>query len=244
MTDELLVDCRGPVTRLTLNRAAKLNALNAALVDQFLAAIAVATGDGTRLFVVEGAGRGFSGGFDFGGLEQESDGDLVLRFVRLELLLAAVQHAPFATLALVHGPCFGAAADLVACCMHRIAAPDARFRMPGLRFGVVLGTRRLAALIGRDAARDLLATSKVFRADEAKRIGLVREVLDRSLWSERVAALAAEASALPGASQQALLRMTIPDTRDADLAELARAVAAPGLKARIAAYLTELAKAT
>jgi hypothetical protein len=78
----------------------------------------------------------------------------------------------------------------------------------------------------------------------AKRIGFMREVLDRSLWPERVAALAAEASALPAASQQALLRMTIPDTRDADLAELARAVAVPGLKSRIAAYLAKLAKAT
>jgi hypothetical protein len=94
--------------------------------------------------------------------------------------------------------------------------------MPGLRFGVVLGTRRLAALIGSDAARDLLASSKVFLADAAKRIGFVREVLDRSLWPERVAALAAEASP-PAASQQTLLRVTIPDTRDADLAELARA---------------------
>jgi len=90
MTDELLVDRRGPVTRLTLNRPAKLNALNTALADQLLAAISVATGEGTRLLVVEGPGGGLSDGFDFGGLDQESDGDLALRFVRLELLLLVV----------------------------------------------------------------------------------------------------------------------------------------------------------
>jgi hypothetical protein len=58
----------------------------------------------------------------------------------------------------------GAGADLVAACDWRIAAPATRFRMPGLRFGIVLGTRRFAALVGADAAHEILVTSRSFGA--------------------------------------------------------------------------------
>lgn len=144
----------GSLTRVRLNRAEKLNAFNAELVDGLMHAVRTAHEDGTRLLVITAEGKGFSGGFDLNDLDAQSDGDLLLRFVRVEELLQAVHHAPFATLALVHGACYGAAADLVAACHFRVAAPDARFRMPGLRFDLVLGTRiilrRLMLSIGQD----------------------------------------------------------------------------------------------
>lgn len=236
----LEIERDGDVKTLWLSRSEKLNALDQALVEALIEAVAVSATDGTRLLVFCGQGKGFSGGFDFSDVDRQSDGDLALRFLRIEQLLQAVAHAPFMTLGLVHGPCYGAAADLVASCARRIAAADARFRMPGLRFGVVLGTRRLARLIGQAAARGLLSTSRVFDAAEARRLGFVDEVVPADQWRDVVAATAAEARQLTVASAEALLRVTAGDTRDADLAELARAVAAPGLKARIASYLESL----
>src|SRR5512143_1710364 len=130
----------GAVRTLDLDRPDKMNALNAPLVDELLHAVTAAYDDGTRAMVLRGSGRNFSAGFDLSDVESASEGDLLLRFVRLEQLLQAVYHAPFETIALVHGRNFGAGVDLVCACARRIADPDATFRMPGLKFGLVLGT--------------------------------------------------------------------------------------------------------
>lgn len=237
MTDPLLIERDGGVTTLVLNRPEKRNALSAELVEAMIAAIAAARDDGTRLLVIRGAGAGFSGGFDFGNLDEHGDGDLALRFIRLELLLQDIWHAPFATMALAHGACYGAAADIVASCHRRIAAPGTTFRMPGLAFGISLGTRRLAAVVGADAARGLLETSAVFGEDEALACRFLTDISEEDGWPDAVSQAAAAAQALPHSSQRLLQSQTVEDLRSQDLAVLARSVAEPGLKQRIAAFL-------
>jgi enoyl-CoA hydratase/carnithine racemase len=167
MDNELLRQHDGRVTHLTLNRLQKANALSASLVEALLNAIEYAYTDGTRLLILDGNGDNFCAGFDFTAYLEATEGDLVLRFIRIEHLLQQLHHAPFATLVLAHGKNFGAGSDLVCACSLRVAAPGTTFRMPGLRFGIVLGTRRLAHRIGADAARDVLATSRTLAADEA-----------------------------------------------------------------------------
>lgn len=233
---ELLITREGAITRLTLNRAAKANALSGELVEALLAAVDTAHRDGTRLLVLQGDGKHFCAGFDFGGFEHLSEGDLALRFIRIETLLQALYHAPFATLALAHGRVFGAGADLVACCHTRIAAPGTTFRMPGLRFGVVLGTQRLARRIGGGRARELLAASSTFDAEEAQRMAFVNQIIDRPSWPDVVHAALATAQTLTAEAAAALNQQTTPDTRADDMAALARSVSTPGLKQRIAIY--------
>ncbi|HEV2007155.1 MAG TPA: enoyl-CoA hydratase/isomerase family protein, partial [Burkholderiales bacterium] len=150
MDNELLRQHDGHVTHLTLNRPQKANALSASLVEALLNAVEYAYTDATRLLILDGNGDHFCTGFDFTGYLEMSDGDLVLRFIRIEHLLQQLYHAPFATLVLAHGRNFGAGCDLVCAGSLRVAAPGATFRMPGLRFGIVLGTRRLAHRIGAD----------------------------------------------------------------------------------------------
>ena len=108
MTDELIRRHEGHLTRLTLNRAAKANALSASLVESLIDAVDYACTDGTRLLILDGAGPHFCAGFDFTAYDTLSDGDLALRFIRIETLLQALYHAPFETLALAHGRVFGA----------------------------------------------------------------------------------------------------------------------------------------
>src|SRR5688572_30305656 len=139
---EVLVERANGVLALTLNRPEKMNALSAAVVEALGREVDAASRDGTRLLVLRGNGKNFSAGFDFGGYQQQSEGDLMLRFVRIAELLQAIEHAPFDTLALAHGKNFGAGVDLVGACARRILSPDATCRMPGLRFGLVLGTDR------------------------------------------------------------------------------------------------------
>lgn len=229
----------GQVTRLTLNRPQKANALSAPIVEALLDAVEHAYGDGTRLLILEGAGPHFCAGFDFTDYLGASDGELAVRFIRIESLLQALYHAPFETMAFAHGKIFGAGADLVASCSTRIATPEATFRMPGLRFGVVLGTRRLAQRIGADRARDILAASRTFGAEEALQTGFLTGVAPQAGWPDLVKQARAQCHLLSPAAAAALHRQTLQDTRAEDMAALARSVSAPGLKERIRLFRDE-----
>lgn len=236
MSEELLRSHDGHVTRLTLNRPQKANALSASLVEALLDAVEYAATDGTRLLILEGAGPHFCAGFDFSDLQAQSEGDLALRFIRIETLLQTLHHAPHQTLALAHGRVFGAGADLVASCGLRVAEPGTTFRLPGLRFGVVLGTRRLAQRIGTDRARAILSGSVTFDADAALADGFLTQVAAREQWPGLVAQARETADALTPAASAALFRCSIGDSRAEDMAELARSVSVPGLKERIRRY--------
>ncbi len=234
--EELLRDRQASVTQLTLNRPHKANALSAGLVEALLAAIDEAHDDGTRLLVLNGAGTHFCAGFDFTGFEDGSDADLVLRFIRIETLLQKLYHAPFRTLGLAQGRTFGAGADLIAACDTRIAAPDAAFCMPGLRFGIVLGTRRLAQRIGGEAARDALRTARSFAAEEAVSLGFATRIAPAQDWPGITAQCAQDSEVLDPGAAAVLQRCTRVDTRAEDLADLVRSASRPGLKERIRTY--------
>ncbi len=237
MWNSIAVERDGLTTVVTLNRPDKLNAFNAEIVDELLLAVQQAEQNDTRLLVFKSNGKGFSGGFDLSDVESSSDGDLLLRFVQVEALLQAVYHAPFATSAFVHGPCYGAAADLVAACQSRVATPDARFRMPGLRFGIVLGTGRLNNLVGSDEARSLLLRDKPFGADEALSKGFVTEICDQTEWVARQDQLLHDSSQLTEEAFEALTQRTTIDTRNADLAALVNSVRQGSIKERIRVYV-------
>ena len=114
MSEILLTERRDDaVAILTLNRPERGNALSPALVEALAAALATAAADGTRLLVLRGNGRHFCTGFDLTDLEAQSDGDLVLRILRVERLLQAIFHAPFHTMALAHGRVTGAGAEML-----------------------------------------------------------------------------------------------------------------------------------
>ena len=235
----LRAERRGATLQLTLARPEKMNALDAELVEALLREVQAAYGDGTRLLVLSGEGANFSAGFDVAGFESQSEGDLLLRFVRIEQLLQALRHAPFDTLALAHGKNFGAGADLVCACARRVAAADASFRMPGLRFGILLGTRLFADRVGEARARQVLQVSRTFAAPEALEWGFLTEVAPQDAWGAvREKAEAAAATLTPEAAAR-LYRATTAEHRDRDLAELVRSAAEPGLKMRIAEYLTK-----
>jgi len=185
---ELLTERAGATLTLTLNRPDKMNALSASLVEALQAAVDEAARSGVRLLVLRGNGRNFSAGFDFGGVEAQSEGDLLLRFVRIELLLQAVWTAPLRTVACVHGRAWGAGADLVAACDVRLAQAATTFRFPGAAFGIVLGTRRLAERIGATQARAIVTSGREIGAPEALRLGLVTGIVEQS-GADAVAAL-------------------------------------------------------
>ena len=227
--------------QLTLNRPDNANALNPELTEALIEAVTQARD--TRLCVIRGAGRHFCAGFDLSDLEQLSDGDLLWRFVRIETLLQAVHHAPFAVVALGHGQIIGAGADLFAACWRRVATADARFRMPGWNFELALGTRRLTRLVGPDAARDLLIDSRQISAAQGLACGLVTDISSAEQWPLLLDDLLRRASALSPTALAELLELTTDDCRNDDFAAIVQSAGRPGLKQRITAYREQMTAA-
>ena len=236
MTRVLHVEQNGSSWTITLSRPEKMNALSSELVEALIHGVADAHARGARLLVFKGEGKNFSAGFDFGNLEESSDGDLLLRFVRVEGLLHLVATSPCATIALAHGRNFGAGVDLFGVCRRRYCTSAATFRMPGLMFDIVLGTRRFASLVGREAATGILESARTFGADEARAMGFA-ELAEIDAWPQIVADAARTAQILGDSSRAALYGAVGDESPDADLAALVRSAAQPGLKDRIRAYL-------
>ncbi|OZI77580.1 enoyl-CoA hydratase/isomerase family protein [Bordetella genomosp. 12] len=236
MSDALKIGRHAQHWELTLNRPHKRNALSAELVELLLEAVQAAQSAQVPLLILRGEGSNFSAGFDFSDFETASEGDLVLRFIRIETLLQAVAYGPCTTLALAHGNNFGAGVDLIAACRHRWAAPDARFRLPGLKFGLALGTRRFAQLVGEDPAYEVLESARSFDAAHARHIGLLQGVAPVDEWPQRIAQTRENVLSLPADSRQWLRALTRRADPDGDMAALVRSASHPGLKQRIHAF--------
>lgn len=236
MSECLLVNREDRAWTLTLNRPDKRNALNADLVESLIDAIGQAHAAGAELLVLRGQGKNFCAGFDFGGFEDTSEGDLLWRFVRIEQLLQMLNNSSALTVALAHGKNFGAGVDLMAACKHRVASVETSFQMPGLKFGLVLGTRRLAALVGTQRARQIQQVAQTLDSSAALAAGLVSEVVNDSGWASVLTQQHEAARTLSAQVRQSLYRVLRHDTDDADMADLVRSVVEPGLKQRIANY--------
>lgn len=239
MAEALRVERERSCWSVTLNRPEKANALSAELVESLITVVTDAARESVPVLAFRGEGRNLSAGFDFTGYEQASEGDLLLRFVRIETLLQALARSPCLTVAFAHGRNFGAGVDLFAACRWRIAAPEATFRMPGLAFGLVLGSRRFAAIVGIETARSILENLETFAADRAHAIGFVKSIRPQEDWPAVLDEARQSAAALAPA-HRALLQETLGGQHDdADMAALVHSATAPGLKQRIAAYLAK-----
>jgi len=223
----------------TFNRPDKMNALNTEVVETLIEHIGKAHDAGARVLMFSGNGKNFSAGFDQGDLERESDADLLMRLVRVETLLQLVTSSPCLTVALAHGRSFGAGVDLFAVCRRRFCTPDATFRMPGLRFGLVLGTRRFGAVVGAAQAREILEETRTISAEEALRLGLVSKFVDAAAKVDLVTESRRVARLLDPETQAHLYAVLGIEEANRDLADLVRSASRPGLKRRMLAYINE-----
>lgn len=192
---EILVERRGQVGLVTLNRPEKLNALNTALVTQLERALQELDADDTvGAIVVTGAGeRAFSAGGDMAEqVASLNSQTAALPRVSASSVMRAVRKP---TLAAIRGYCFGGGALMAIEFDMRIAADDARFKFHGASYGRAPGGAVLPRIVGDAKAKELLFTGDEIRAAEALRIGLVNqvvapaEVVDTAVaMAERIAA--------------------------------------------------------
>lgn len=245
MTDhtELLITRSADVMHLTMQRGAKGNALSATLVHSLMQAVDSVYAEQVRLLVLAGAGKHFCTGFDLSNLDQESDDSLLARFTRVEFLLHALHAAPFMTRALAHGRATGAGADLVCACSERWVIGETSFAFPGASFGLVLGTARLADIVGPTQAREWVEGGATIDEQAALAADLAtRQFAPEALCAE-LPRLKERVRRLDAPTQRAIHeaidtgRRRRGDAGDAqDLLRLVRSAARPGLKERIASY--------
>lgn len=235
---DLVVERHEKHWELLLNRPEKLNALSPDLVESLLEVFDAVEREQIPVVVLYGRGHCFSAGFDMSDLEMQSDGDLLLRFVRIEMLLNRIAHSRYLTIAFAHGRNFGAGVDLFAACRMRIAAPETTFQMPGLQFGIVLGSARFARLVGTDIARNILETSAAFDANWAVAHGFAEMGEPVSQLAASIGERVARVAVLPERTRGLLYEALGQERPDESLAMLVRSAAEPGLRNRISAYRT------
>jgi enoyl-CoA hydratase len=181
----VLVQHDGAIVKLTMNRPDKLNALNAATLDELEAALAdlrdtpsvhglIVTGTGEKAFVA-GADIGELAKLDaLSGREQARRGQRVFR---------AVELFPKPVIAAVNGFALGGGCELALACHIRLASENAAFGLPEVGLGVIPGyggTQRLARHVGRARAIEMTLSGTRIGAEEAYRIGLVNRVVPQS----------------------------------------------------------------
>lgn len=207
------------VATVTLGRPDSLNALNAAMRRELLAAFkALARDDSVRAVVLTGEGRGFCSGADLRG----GSGELEFRRVvtaEYNPLVRAIRDLPKPVIAAVNGVAAGAGVSLALACDLVYAAEEARFIQAFVKIGLVPdsgSTRTLVRALGRHRAAELIFTGEPLTAMEAHAGGLVNVVVPVADLADTVRGAAARLAAGPTRAM-GLAKRLINEAEDATL---------------------------
>ncbi|MEX3954296.1 enoyl-CoA hydratase [Paraburkholderia sp. EG287B] len=192
--ENILVETRGKVGLIALNRPKALNALNDALMDELGAALKAFDADeGVGAIVITGSEKAFAAGADIGMMASYTfmdvyKGDYItrnwetIRSIRKPIIAA------------VAGFALGGGCELAMMCDMIFAADTAKFGQPEIKLGVIPGaggTQRLPRAVSKAKAMDLCLTARMMGAEEAERAGLVSRVIPAAeLLNETLAAAA------------------------------------------------------
>ncbi len=178
--EHILVEARGRVGLVTLNRPKQLNALNDALMDELGAALLdFDSDDSIGAIVVTGSDKAFAAGADIGAMAGWSYMD-VYRNEYVTRNWETLRRVRKPVIAAVAGYALGGGCELAMMCDILIAADTAKFGQPEIRLGVIPGaggTQRLPRAVGKAKAMDLCLTARTMDAEEAERAGLVSRIV-------------------------------------------------------------------
>lgn len=168
---------------ITVNRPKQLNALNKATIQELNKALTAAEKDeGTRVIILTGSGdKAFVAGADikeFADFDIENGKDLAKQ--GQEILFDLLQNLSKPVIAAVNGFALGGGLELAMAAHIRIASDNAKLGLPEVSLGVIPGyggTQRLAQLVGRGKAMEMITTAGMIGAEEAQQWGLVNHVV-------------------------------------------------------------------
>jgi enoyl-CoA hydratase len=176
---------QGVIAYVTIDRARRLNAMNAALMAEFTAAMAALAADAhLRAVVLSGAGaKAFTAGADIDEMAKIKTAAQAKAFITaLHQCCEAIRDLPVPVIARIHGYCFGGGLELAAACDVRIASEAATFGMQEVKIGIpsVIEAALLPTLVGWGRAREIMYLGETFGAGKALAWGLVEHVVPAS----------------------------------------------------------------
>jgi len=188
----LRVSRDGPVSRLTLARPEKRNALSLAVMREVTAALDDLPEE-TQAAVIAGDGSAFSAGHDLGEMLDRDERFYDELFEACTVMMETIHRIPVPVIARVHGPAFAAGCQLVAACDLAVAAESASFSTPGVRIGLFCSTPMVPVTraVGRKRAMEMLLTGEPISARTAADWGLVNRVVPDDELDATVAELVA-----------------------------------------------------
>src|SRR6478609_1194127 len=168
----LTLDVRDGIAYLTIDRADKLNALNAALIEDIgHAAHHIATDTAIRGAILTGSGaKAFAAGADISEMANQTPQEGLERARRGQEVFRRLESCGKPVIAAVNGFALGGGCELAMACHLRIAAENAKFGQPEVNLGIIPGyggTQRLAQLVGKGKALELMMTGDMINAQEA-----------------------------------------------------------------------------
>jgi enoyl-CoA hydratase len=184
MYNNLLVEQKGQINVITINRPKQLNALNKETIEELHNAIKSADEDSnTGVIILTGSGeKSFVAGADikeFADFTIAQGGELAQK--GQETLFSFIENISKPVIAAVNGFALGGGLELAMCSHIRVASSNARMGLPEVGLGVIPGyggTQRLAQLVGRGKANEMVFTAGMIKAEEALTWGLVNHVVD------------------------------------------------------------------
>jgi enoyl-CoA hydratase/carnithine racemase len=180
--ENLLIEREGAVAILTVNRPKVLNALNTRTLDELRRAILELKHDeAVRAVVLTGAGeKSFVAGADINELAVQSPTGGREHAIRGQHVLDLIEQMGKPVIAAINGYALGGGCELAMACTIRIAADTAKLGQPEINLGIIpgyAGTQRLARLVGKGRALELLLSGDQITAQEAHRLGLVNRLV-------------------------------------------------------------------
>lgn len=195
MSERVLSTVDEAVCTITLNRAAKRNAIDATMVRELLEALAAADLDaGVRVIVFRGAGPDFCAGADLAELLASADASPqqnARSAAELGEVFVRIRETPKPVVAVVHGRALAGGCGLATACDLVVAREDARFGYPEIRRGFVpaMVMTMLVRAVGQKVAFDLVTTGRELSAREAADLGMVARVWPEAEFERKVGEL-------------------------------------------------------
>jgi enoyl-CoA hydratase len=185
------------IATITFNRPKALNALNAALLEEFSKALdEIAADENIRVLVLTGAGdKSFVAGADITELATYNSLTAKNFAQKGHGIIVKLQQLPIAVIAAVNGFALGGGTEIAICCDFIYASENAKFGQPEINLGLIPGfggTQRLPRLIGSNMTKELIFTGKMISAAEAKKIGIANKVVPQDQLLEEVTKTAKE----------------------------------------------------
>jgi len=189
------------IAKITLNREKVLNAINDKMLSEIEEALNLIEDDqDVKVAIITGKGKAFAAGADIKMMSGKNYLDARNGTIYGRDLFTRIEDMGIPFIAAINGFALGGGCELAMACDIRIASDKAKFGQPEINLGIIPGwggTQRLPRLVGKGMAKKMILTGKMIDADEAKRVGLVDDVVPLDKLESTVNEMAEDLSTKP-----------------------------------------------